>query len=68
MDWDNICSFPLVRKCTSSQKVLKYQSNWMTELAQSLLILTKILSWPCALFLFEALILLIISDSVNVIE
>ena len=31
MDWSDICSFPLGSKCTSSQRILKYQCKWMSD-------------------------------------
>ena len=43
-------------------------SGLVTELVQSLISLTEILSWPCALFTSKALIILITSDTPKVID
>ena len=40
-------------------------SEWATELVQSLIILTEILSWPCTLLTSKALIILVTSDSLG---
>ena len=43
-------------------------SGLVTELVQSLISLTEILSWPCALFTSKSLIILITSDTPKVID
>ena len=62
MNWNNISFFLIFGKNTCSKWDFKNQcSGWAIESAQILIILTEILSWPCALLTSKVLISLLTS-------